>query len=103
MLRCLTISSSAARRKERERLTMRWDERAGLPQRSRKIGCRDVAGSRPRRRPAVKKRSTGNVMEGMGAWTVGVDLGDRTSHICVLDESGMVVERGALLPDFLDS
>src|SRR5664280_348591 len=26
--------------------------------------------------------------------TVGVDLGDRTSHFCVLDEGGMVVERG---------
>ena len=27
-------------------------------------------------------------------WTVGIDLGDRTSHFCVLDEDGMVVERG---------
>jgi transposase len=27
-------------------------------------------------------------------WTVGMDLGDRTSHFCVLDEGGMVVERG---------
>jgi transposase len=26
--------------------------------------------------------------------TVGMDLGDRTSHFCVLDEGGMVVERG---------
>src|SRR5450759_5232844 len=26
--------------------------------------------------------------------TVGVDLGDRTSHFCVLDEGGIVVERG---------
>lgn len=26
--------------------------------------------------------------------TVGVDLGDRTSHTCVLDEAGEVVERG---------
>jgi hypothetical protein len=26
--------------------------------------------------------------------TVGVDLGDRTSHFCVLDEGGMVVEQG---------
>jgi transposase len=26
--------------------------------------------------------------------TVGVDLGDRTSHFCVLDECGVVVERG---------
>ena len=42
----------------------------------------------------MKKRSTGNGTEGMGAWTVGMDLGDRTSHICVLDEGGTVVERG---------
>ena len=41
----------------------------------------------------MKKRSTGNGTEGMGAWTVGMDLGDRTSHICVLDEGGTVVER----------
>jgi transposase len=27
-------------------------------------------------------------------WTVGMDLGDRTSHFCVLDEDGTVVERG---------
>lgn len=42
----------------------------------------------------MNKRSTGNGTEGMGAWTVGMDLGDRTSHICVLDEAGTVVERG---------
>lgn len=41
----------------------------------------------------MKKRSTGNGTEGMGAWTVGMDLGDRTSHVCVLDEAGTVVER----------
>src|ERR1039457_2765655 len=48
--------------------------------------------------PAVKKRSTGNGTEGMEAWTVGIDLGDRTSHICVLDEGGTVVERGKVQP-----
>jgi len=42
----------------------------------------------------VKKRSTVNEAEGMGAWTVGMDLGDRTSHVCVLDGAGAVVERG---------
>ena len=41
----------------------------------------------------MEKRSTGKGAEGMGAWTVGMDLGDRTSHVCVLDEAGTVVER----------
>lgn len=27
-------------------------------------------------------------------WTVGVDVGDRVSHFCVLDEEGELVERG---------
>jgi hypothetical protein len=36
-----------------------------------------------------------NVLPAFGStWTVGMDLGDRTSHFCVLDEGGMVVERG---------
>lgn len=47
------------------------------------------------------KRSTSgrrvNVMPAVGpAWTVGMDLGDRTSHFCVLDEDGEVVERGKI-------
>jgi transposase len=42
----------------------------------------------------MRKRSTGSGTERKAAWTVGVDLGDRTSHFCVLDEGGMVVERG---------
>lgn len=42
----------------------------------------------------MRKRSTGASGTCMTAWTVGVDLGDRTSHFCVLDEDGMVVERG---------
>ncbi len=44
----------------------------------------------------MKKRSTGNEAEGMGAWTVGMDLGDRMSHFCVLNERGSVVERGKI-------
>jgi predicted NBD/HSP70 family sugar kinase len=36
-----------------------------------------------------------NVLPAVGpTWTVGMDLGDRTSHFCVLDEDGEVVERG---------
>jgi transposase len=36
-----------------------------------------------------------NVLPAVGpACTVGMDLGDRTSHVCVLDEAGIVIERG---------
>jgi hypothetical protein len=27
------------------------------------------------------------------AWTVGLDVGDRVSHVCVLDAAGRIVER----------
>jgi hypothetical protein len=38
-----------------------------------------------------------NVLPAVGpTWTVGMDLGDRTSHFCVLDEDGVVVERGKI-------
>ena len=46
----------------------------------------------------TKRSMSGRVVNVLPAegrtWTVGVDLGDRTSHFCVLDEGGMVVERG---------
>src|SRR5664280_1110115 len=86
-IRGLTISSSAAS-------VARWDEKAGLPNAVGKSAAKMLRARGPEGRPAVKKRSTGNGTEGMGAWTVGMDLGDRTSHICVLDEGGTVVERG---------
>ncbi len=44
----------------------------------------------------MKKRNTGNGTEGMVTRTVGMDLGDRTSHLCVLDEDGTVVERSRI-------
>ena len=28
--------------------------------------------------------------------TIGIDLGDRTSHLCVLDSTGEVLERGTV-------
>jgi transposase len=28
------------------------------------------------------------------AWTVGLDVGDRQTHVCVLDQAGHIVERG---------
>ena len=46
--------------------------------------------TRPRKDEAQKRAST------MLARTVGIDLGDQTSHYCILDEQGEVV-RPALL------
>lgn len=45
----------------------------------------------------TKRSTSGRVVEVSAVgrtWTVGMDLGDRTSHLCVLDEAGIVVERG---------
>lgn len=48
----------------------------------------------------MKRSTSGRVVSVMPAvgptWTVGMDLGDRTSHFCVLDEDGEVVERGKI-------
>ena len=48
-----------------------------------------------KRRPAVKKISTvqvfGNEILKEQKLTIGVDLGDRWSFYCVLDESGKVI------------
>src|SRR5271156_1107443 len=48
-----------------------------------------------KRRPAMKKIST-VAMEGMQIFKenqliIGLDLGDRTSHSCILDEAGQVI------------
>jgi hypothetical protein len=46
-------------------------------------------------RPAVKKISTvaksGNKIFKEPKLTIGLDLGDRTSHYCILDEAGNVI------------
>ena len=31
-----------------------------------------------------------------GGWTLGLDLGDRAHHVCVLDAAGQIVREGAL-------
>src|SRR5467141_2988765 len=47
------------------------------------------------RKPAVKKSSTvakrGNEIFRKPKLTIGLDLGDRTSHYCILDEAGNVI------------
>src|SRR5579864_3839946 len=76
---------------------IRWDEKAGL-----RTGCgvrsqvMDVLrGTRDKRRPAMKKLSTAAVKQTKNfptqKLTIGLDLGDRSSWYCVLDESGNVV------------
>src|SRR6202034_1715670 len=74
----------------------RWDEKAGL-----RTGCGvrsqviDVLKAQIKRRPAMKKvsivaaqRSTKISRQKL---TVGLDLGDRSSWYCVLDETGQTV------------
>jgi hypothetical protein len=75
---------------------IRWDEKAGL-----RTGCGvrsqviDVLKAQIKRRPAMKKVSTAATKQ---SWnisqqklTIGLDLGDRSSCYCVLDESGRIV------------
>src|SRR5260221_4409117 len=74
------------------RLT-RWDEKAGLhgmryaPNDQRARGAME-------RRPAVKKISTvaknGNEIFKEHKLTIGLDLGDRSTHYCILNEAGGV-------------
>src|ERR1700745_85004 len=73
----------------------RWDEKAGLRTR---CGVRsqviDVLKAQIKRRPAMKKVSTVAAKPGkkilQPKLTVGLDLGDRNSWYCVLEESGQI-------------
>src|SRR3974390_794023 len=73
---------------------IRWDEKAGLL-----AGCdtlpmfRRARGTK-KRRPAMRKISTTltsskNISQGQ--LTIGLDLGDRSSAYCVLNEAGEIV------------
>src|SRR5262245_35054804 len=72
----------------------RWDEKAGL-----QAGCdtlpilRRARGTK-KRRPAMQKistmRTTGSRVF-KGQLTIGLDLGDRYSSYCVLNEAGEIV------------
>src|SRR6202795_1893535 len=73
---------------------IRWDEKAGLH------GMRYAPNDRrafkhKKRRPAMKKISTvqayGNEILKEQKLTIGVDLGDRWSFYCVLDEAGKII------------
>src|SRR6266436_6066831 len=73
---------------------IRWDEKAGLhgmryaPNDQRARGAME-------RRPAVKKISTvaknGNEIFKEHKLTIGLDLGDRSTHYCILNEAGEVL------------
>src|SRR5580700_9423388 len=94
----LTICESPATRRANRKVTVddRWDEKAGL-----RTGCGvrsqviDVLKAQIKRRPAMKKVSIVAAQRSAKIsrqkLTVGLDLGDRSSWYCVLDETGQTV------------
>src|SRR5580698_4916465 len=80
----------------RSTVVNRWDEKAGL-----RTGCGvrsqviDVLKAQIKRRPAMKKVSIVAAQRSAKIsrqkLTVGLDLGDRSSWYCVLDETGQTV------------
>jgi len=72
----------------------RWDEKAGLRGMRYAPNVRRARGTM-KRRPAMKKVSTvrvnGNMIFKGHKLTIGVDLGDRWSCYCVLDEAGEIL------------
>src|SRR3954470_20657911 len=79
----------------RSTVANRWDEKAGL-----RTGCGvrsqviDVLEAQIKRRPAMKKVSTVAAKQSRNIsqqkLTIGLDLGDRNSWYCVLDEAGRI-------------
>src|SRR6059058_3563439 len=78
----------------RQLTLIRWDEKAGLHGMRYAPNDRRARGTM-KRRPAMKKISTvrvnGNMIFKGHKLTIGVDLGDRWSCYCVLDEAGEVL------------
>src|SRR3974390_958527 len=75
------------------RLT-RWDEKAGLRGMRYAPNVRRAQGTM-KRRPAMKKTNTvrvdGNMIFKGHKLMIGLDLGDRWSFYCVLDEAGKII------------
>ena len=73
---------------------IRWDEKAGLRGMRYAPNDRRARGA-IERRPAVKKISTvakrGNEIFKEHKLTIGLDLGDRSTHYCILNEAGEVI------------
>src|SRR5258706_3233072 len=90
---CPVIQEQSGKSRSTSRL-IRWDEKAGLRGMRYAPNNRRARSTRERR-PAVKKVSTvakcGNEIFKASKLTIGLDLGDRTSHYCILDEAGNVI------------
>jgi len=73
----------------------RWDEKAGLQRDALSSQVIGALEAREIRRSAMKKRTTTMMQRILnkqdGRLTVGLDLGDRASFYCVLDETGDVL------------
>src|SRR6266403_2010471 len=73
---------------------IRWDEKAGLQRDAIRSQCSTCLRHK-KRRPAMKKISTvqvfGNEILKEQKLTIGLDLGDRWSFYCVLDEAGKII------------
>jgi len=72
----------------------RWDEKAGLRRDAVRSQGIDVLESTDQRRPAMKKLSTAATKQSRNfsqqTLTIGLDLGDRNSWYCVVDEAGQI-------------
>src|SRR5882672_586041 len=80
-----------------DKRVIRWDEKAGLHGMRYAPNERRTGGAE--RRPAVKKISTAKMKRQVAQakkWTIGMDLGDRSSRYCVLDEHGEVIVEGSV-------
>jgi len=73
----------------------RWDEKAGFERDALSSQVIDALEARETRRPAMKKLTTTMMQQTLNKQdrrlTVGLDLGDRSSFYCVLDEAGDVL------------
>ncbi len=49
-----------------------------------------------RTKDSLMKKLTCSALSRLGHLTIGIDLGDRYSHYCVLDASGSIVEQGRI-------
>jgi hypothetical protein len=103
----LTLLSCGRRRRSKKirnrtsPVENRWDEKAGL-----RTGCSvrsqviDVLKAQIKRRPAIKKVSIVAEKQSRNFFeqklTIGLDLGDRSSWYCVLDEAGTIVQEQKL-------
>jgi len=73
----------------------RWDEKAGLQRDASNFQVIDALEAWETRRPVMRKLTTTMMQETLNKpdrrLTVGLDLGDRSSFYCVLDEAGDVL------------